>query len=51
VRCDNGLFANFRARAIGADQKPRGNRLAAGELNVDRVIRIVEQRRAEAPPS
>ena len=32
MRGDAGLFADLRARAVGADQKPRGNRLAVGEL-------------------
>ena len=38
MRGDAGLFADFRARAVGADQKPRGNRLAVGELDVDRMV-------------
>ena len=42
MRGDAGLFADLRTRAVGADQKPRRDRLAAGERDVDRVIRIGE---------
>ena len=42
VRGDAGLLADLRARAVGADQQPRGNRLAVGELNVDRIRRVFE---------
>ena len=42
MRGDAGLFADLRARAVGADQQPRRNRLAAGELNVDRMIDVCE---------
>ena len=42
MRGDAGLFADFRTRAVSADQKPRGNRLAIGECNVDRMVRVFE---------
>ena len=32
---DAGLLADFRARAVGADQEPRRDRLAAGKLHVE----------------
>ena len=42
VRGDAGLLADLRARAVGADQKPRGNRLAVAKLDLDRIRRELE---------
>ncbi len=42
VRGDAGLLADLRTRAVGADQKPRRNRLAAAQVDVDRVRHVVE---------
>ncbi len=42
VAGDAGLLADFRARAVGADQQPRGNCFAVGKLDVDRIRRVLE---------
>ncbi len=42
VRGDVGLLADRRARAVGADQQARGERLAVGERDVDRIRRMLE---------
>ena len=45
VRGDAGLLADRRARAVGADQKPRRDRLAVGELHVDARSRALSKPR------
>ena len=42
VRGDAGLFADFRARTIGAHQQPRQNRLTIGERDLDRIRPMLE---------
>ena len=42
VAGDAGLLADLRARAVGADQKPRRNRVAVGQRHVDAVGRVRE---------
>ncbi len=42
MRGDAGPFADFRTRAVGADQEPRRNRLAVAEHDIDRMARVLE---------